>query len=361
MATRRNVPQKKGDADIVGLIELVENNERIVGWAFDRKSPSKRLDLRLREGEVVLSQTIAEIHRADLAEAGCGDGGCGFVLYIPSTRFDGKVHHLSVFAGSNASQTQVGESFKLRLPGETPSEPAEDIADADIFGFVDTIDPSWRILGWAFDRNSPSRRLVVRLLEDGVVLSEAIAERYRQDVADAQYGDGSSGFMLDLPSTMFDGRVHHLSVFAGSYGSQKLIGKPFELALPARLKRRKESRQRASELLNVIGQLPRSALQEESAGSTLDDILRRLTSRFGTAVALDLLYVYLLGRHIDPNGLEEGLRLLEENEQSYKLLVQQVLRSPEYVSTNKWGYAAGLASPTVLSAWLESGTMLRQQ
>lgn len=65
-------------------------------------------------------------------------------------------------------------------------------------GRVDAIDQG-RLFGWAFDPGAPDRRLTIRVLLDGGVIAEALADRIRPDLKRNGIGDGSHAFEIALP------------------------------------------------------------------------------------------------------------------------------------------------------------------
>ncbi|MBP1884579.1 hypothetical protein [Sinorhizobium mexicanum] len=65
-------------------------------------------------------------------------------------------------------------------------------------GRVDAIDQG-RLFGWAFDPATPSKRLIIRVILDGSVIAEAVADRNRPDLKRNGIGDGSHAFEIALP------------------------------------------------------------------------------------------------------------------------------------------------------------------
>ncbi|MCA1449863.1 hypothetical protein I6F26_25225 [Ensifer sp. IC3342] len=65
-------------------------------------------------------------------------------------------------------------------------------------GRVDAIDQG-RVFGWAFDPATPNKRLTIRVLLDGNVIAEAVADRNRPDLKRNGIGDGSHAFEIALP------------------------------------------------------------------------------------------------------------------------------------------------------------------
>jgi hypothetical protein len=63
---------------LIGQLDVLTSSGYADGWAYDDKAPGKPLALSLRSEGVEVAQGIANRYRADLAEAGCGTGWCGF-------------------------------------------------------------------------------------------------------------------------------------------------------------------------------------------------------------------------------------------------------------------------------------------
>jgi hypothetical protein len=82
------------------------------------------------------------------------------------------------------------------------SNPADVTSEPGIIGFIDVIEPR-KVSGWAWNPQAPETRLDVEVVLDGEVLKVARAERRRNDLAQANVGDGNYGFVAlldqDLP------------------------------------------------------------------------------------------------------------------------------------------------------------------
>jgi len=65
-------------------------------------------------------------------------------------------------------------------------------------GFLDSVDAN-RITGWAFDDRDPESPASVEICVNAVVVATIKCSEFRQDLADAQIGDGRHGFSYRLP------------------------------------------------------------------------------------------------------------------------------------------------------------------
>ncbi|HEV7310768.1 hypothetical protein [Ensifer sp.] len=101
-------------------------------------------------------------------------------------------------------------------------------------GRVDAIDQG-RVFGWAFDPETPEKRLAIRVLLDGKVIAEALADRNRPDLKRNGIGDGNHAFEIALPE-MASARSADLVVLAATDKGGELplrVPKPDEQAAEA--------------------------------------------------------------------------------------------------------------------------------
>ncbi|HEV7322564.1 MAG TPA: hypothetical protein VGO04_28520 [Ensifer sp.] len=101
-------------------------------------------------------------------------------------------------------------------------------------GRVDAIDQG-RVFGWAFDPETPEKRLAIRVLLDGKVIGEALADRNRPDLKRNGIGDGNHAFEIALPE-MASARAGELVVMAATDKGAELplrVPKPDEQAAEA--------------------------------------------------------------------------------------------------------------------------------
>ena len=129
----------------------------IEGWAWDPKTPRKRIRLELVEDGTQLAMAVAGEDREDLALAGIGDGRHAFRIKLtPGLLSEGRhVLHLrcaetgAIVPGSpvvlESPAITLGSAFRWHVDGITDAE----------------------VTGWIFVRNEPSRHCVVALKEGG--------------------------------------------------------------------------------------------------------------------------------------------------------------------------------------------------
>jgi len=101
-----------GEPEFEGFHD-VASPEVVVGWAWDRKRPSRPLLVDIFDGGRLLSRVTANEPRNDLLSAGKGDGSHGFTYRVPARLRDGKKHVIRVqVAGSRFPLEATPKSFR---------------------------------------------------------------------------------------------------------------------------------------------------------------------------------------------------------------------------------------------------------
>ncbi|CCM78755.1 hypothetical protein [Rhizobium mesoamericanum] len=119
-------------------------------------------------------------------------------------------------------------------PAQRPDAASEQDNAKPMNGRVDAIDMG-RIFGWAFDPMAPDQRVTIRVLLDGKVIAEAVADRNRPDLKRNGIGDGKHAFEIALPDPV-QSRANDIVVMArnGSGSEQALrVPQPDEQAAEA--------------------------------------------------------------------------------------------------------------------------------
>src|SRR6266702_5705885 len=145
------------------------SEKQIEGWILRIKQPSDRCVVVLREGGRVLARAIASRFRADLANAGIGDGHHSFVIPIPSGLLDGEEHLLDIVeqesgvrltrapipwrAERAVPRGAIGKAVDHENDPRTPEPPAAQATDFRFF--IDAVSEK-QIEGWILRIKQPS-------------------------------------------------------------------------------------------------------------------------------------------------------------------------------------------------------------
>jgi hypothetical protein len=244
-------------------------------------------------------------------------------------------------------------AFAAPGPETEPAGTAEE-ADATTFkGYVDGLSHQWRVVGWARPLLPGQERLQVRLLENDDVLDSAVADLFRGDLLGAMIGDGKFGFSLKIPPRLFDGLRHTLLVCVAGVAGPGLVGQ-LDVALPNRATSKAPglAAGSAADLLQAI--LPaRDTGQEEAEtrAAELTQALQAIARIFDHATALGCLYVHVLRRRIDHDGLQTRLTRLSNAPGELATVVREVLASEEAKNLYKPGSAHRFPDIAALEVW----------
>lgn len=165
----------------------------ITGWAFDARSPGRRVAVEVLGDGVPLAQGLAEHRRADLVAAGKGDGGCAFKLPVPLALCDGQPHNIAVRI---VGQPQPLPARVLQFVAQSPG--GGDAARLEAGALVGSFTRA--------DVDSEILLLDVRDLETGAYAAQGKGQRDPQN-------PGLVDFRIALPGSLFDGRPHAFGVY----------------------------------------------------------------------------------------------------------------------------------------------------
>ncbi len=248
-----------------------------------------------------------------------------------------------------------GAAFSADDGGLDPieTEPAQAPPPAGFNGYVDGLNHQWRVIGWARPLLPDIERLQVQLLEGGDVLDTAMADLFRGDLLGAMIGDGKFGFSLKIPVRLFDGMRHTLLVCVGGVPGPAIVGR-LDVALPNRATSKAPGlvSGSATELLAAI--LPNRGTDEaetEARAADLTHVLGSIASAFDHATALGLLYVHVLRRRIDHDGLQTRLTRLSSAPEELATVIREVLASEEAKNLYKPGSGHRFPDISALEVW----------
>lgn len=156
------------------------------GWAWDPARPGHRLTVSIMiDGEQV-APLAAALPRADLEQAGMGDGRHGLEFPLPLRFQDSAAHEIALATWSYDSL--------VRLDVATPHVPRRlHMLRGRLEGVA-----RGRLRGWAWDQARPEAAVALELWHEGAVRARLLADRYRPELAHGGIGGGAHGFELEL-------------------------------------------------------------------------------------------------------------------------------------------------------------------
>lgn len=183
---------------IIGNIEAFAG-DHLIGWVHCPDEPGLRLLLQVEVDGKALAVGLANLDRQDVAEAGHGDGFCGFRIHVrlPPT---GKVLVREMHSRQVVFDDITGPLDRDRQSSPHDSKPLI----GPIHGHVDTVQGT-TIRGWCWRPNNPEIRTTIEAWVDGTRVANANANEPRGDLIEAGMDDGDFAFTLHMPFWMLDG------------------------------------------------------------------------------------------------------------------------------------------------------------
>jgi len=167
-----------------GRIDLLDHTT-IAGWAFDVTRPHTPLRLEILVDNVVVGETLANLHRDDLRQAGKGEGRCAFRHHLAHPLTSNVPHAVRMFRIDD--QTEL-----LETPLLLDADPAQ---PGPLDGRIDVSDDNC-VAGWALDILRPNIPIRLEIVAEGKLIGQTMAGCYRPDLEQAGLGNGRCSFMF---------------------------------------------------------------------------------------------------------------------------------------------------------------------
>ena len=100
------------------------------------------------------------------------------------------------------------------LPKDLPAKPAGYV------GFLEAANAK-SIVGWVWNRDDPSKRVEIEILDGAKSIGKMTADAPRADLQKGKIGDANYGFVFETPAELKDGQPHEIHV--------RIAGEGFEL------------------------------------------------------------------------------------------------------------------------------------
>lgn len=206
-------------------------------------------------------------------------------------------------------------------------------SQAEMIGHVDGIFDG-HVCGWAWDPSDPKRKVEVQILDRGRVIARAVADLFRQDLAESKIGDGKYHFRIPVPASLITDQQRYLSVIARVSGGEELPGSPIthvgDLALEANQKHHLSIddllRENVEKVRNTQGADARNLIFHTAS------CLRDVERQYGISASLSFAYVFLLRRNIDPEAFKSRKQAIQQRITTYEEVIQGILQSDEFLS-----------------------------
>jgi len=180
----------------VGCLD-VASPDHVEGWAVNLDHPSRRVQLDVYVDAALVASVTADAMRPDIAKAGIGDGGCGFIVSLPPHPDPAARRRIGVRLAGAPTELDGSPVYLDPVPG--------------LRGCFDTLH-GMSAHGWALNHAAPDMPVMVEVVgPGGVVLGSGVANLFRGDLLDAGLNDGLCAFKIDLSAhfeALMDKEVH---------------------------------------------------------------------------------------------------------------------------------------------------------
>jgi hypothetical protein len=183
-------------AELQGHLDLVRR-DIVEGWAWEPTNPGAPVALRIFDQGVVIGEIVADRYRRDLEDAGIGDGRHSFSFAPPGGLSPDQPHVISLQRASDGCA--LGNS-PMTLPASVSltAPPAESASPTTWRGHLETASRGV-IEGWAWDGAQPDAPVALQILDNGAMIGQVLANRYRRDLEKAGIGTGRHSFVFNIP------------------------------------------------------------------------------------------------------------------------------------------------------------------
>lgn len=154
----------------------------IAGWAFKQGNESHTPAIEVRSGNTVLWTAEANTFREDLLQAGFGSGQYGFSIVPNLSAVSSSVTSVDLYIDGHC--VHKGVPLEVASSGLERYQVSLDQASVD------------EIRGWVFKEGEQNYRAKVEARCGDVVVASGLAGDFRQDLLDANIGDGHYAFSL---------------------------------------------------------------------------------------------------------------------------------------------------------------------
>ncbi|MCF7971122.1 MAG: glycosyltransferase [Methylococcaceae bacterium] len=200
------------EPNLQGFIENYTGG-KLYGWVYDASQPDQVLAIKVYCGDTLVAEALADVFRGDLKDAGFGNGKHGFVVAMNNqTMLDIESYSVRLISSDDVA-IETNEFF---IDFDPQSIVDIDIAPTDtkdelvgsVRGYIEAFE-NGKLSGWVFDSKQPDDALAIKVYYGDVQVARGVADIYRKDLKEADFGNGRHGFSVELlMPTLFDNKSY---------------------------------------------------------------------------------------------------------------------------------------------------------
>jgi hypothetical protein len=205
------------------------NEDVISGWAHKIGDGNYTATIEVRNNNVILFTTQADVAREDLKAAAIGSGQYGFSIDPTKIQPEQDLNTIDIFIDglkANAKPLPLVLSANVMTKAET-SVPAikETTENSNVLVHLDGISTD-KVFGWAKRKDSVTHRSLIELKVEDILLGSDTADTFRQSIIDEGIGDGCYCFDITPSVHLFPSTAINCDLYIDG---TKVSTKPIEL------------------------------------------------------------------------------------------------------------------------------------
>ena len=189
------------------------DRKRIAGWAYDRQAPERRAGVVVLCNGAVIARVIADGYRADLKEAGIGDGRHAFDLLLDDRLALEWRHEIELRNADDWSLLPGSPKWIETQDSVGPTSGATASLEAlgSLRGALDFVS-HLKVSGWAQTTSSPDKPVILVISANEKILGRVVASRFRADLRDAGVESGGHAFDFLIPGRLSQAQAQTIRV-----------------------------------------------------------------------------------------------------------------------------------------------------
>jgi hypothetical protein len=144
-------------------------------------------------------------------------------MFHNAAEYDSEHTDVACYCAPRVEQGRELEAVRRRI--DARAVPEQQRSQGPLLGHLDGV-VDGRIFGWACDAAAPDLPVRLRIVDDGVVIGEVVADQYRPDLEQAGISGGRHGFELIVSAGLSPLRRHVVRVQRVD-DEQDVVGSPF--------------------------------------------------------------------------------------------------------------------------------------
>lgn len=186
------------NSSVQGCLEEIDGCI-IKGWVWDISQPDKCLTLIVYQNNKEIISFVADQFREDLQGKGISNSHCGFAIRLPLSACESVPFELKIVVKDSDF---ILANSQVRFAYESSYQPS-------FQGYCEPIQDIF-FRGWVLDNDNLNKQLSISVYQGHKLITQVLADIYRQDLYDWKQGTGTYGYVFAVPEEILDNQEHSI-------------------------------------------------------------------------------------------------------------------------------------------------------